>query len=34
MVESSDSKDNNYIYVSFNKTKNKLPIDEDNSIKI
>ena len=33
-IETSDSKDNNYTYVSFNKTKYKLPIEEDNSIKI
>ena len=33
-IETSDSKDNNYTYVSFNKAKYKLPIDEDNSIKI
>ena len=33
-VESSDSKDNNYTYISFNKPKNRLPIEKDNSIKI
>ena len=31
-VDNSESKDNNYNYISFNKTKNKLPIDKDNSI--
>ena len=33
-LENTDSKDNNYTYISFNKTKNKLPIEKDNSIKI
>ena len=33
-LENSDTKDNNYTYVSFNKTKYKLPIEKDNSIKI
>ena len=33
-LETSDIKDNNYTYVSFNKTKYKLPVEKDNSIKI
>ena len=33
-VETSDSKENNYSYVSFNKTKYRLPVEKDNSIKI
>ena len=33
-IESTDTKDNNYTYVSFNKNKYKLPIEKNNSIKI
>ena len=33
-IDNSDTKDNNYTYVSFNKTKYKLPIEKDNSIRI
>ena len=34
IIDNSESKDNNYNFISFNKTKFKLPIDKDNSIKI
>jgi len=33
-IENSETKDNNYTYMSFNKTKYKLPIEKDNSIRI
>ena len=34
MADNTDNKDNNYSYMSFNKTKYKLPVEKDNSIKI
>ena len=34
IVDNSESKDNNYSYTPFNKTKYKLPLEADNSIKI
>ena len=33
-LENSEAKDNNYTYIPHNKTKYKLPIEDDNSIKI
>ena len=34
MADNTDNKDNTYSYISFNKTKYKLPVEKDNTIKI
>ena len=34
MADNTDNKDNNLSYISFNKNKNKLPVEKDNTIKI